>query len=296
MKIFILMMAGILNASLNSLSLAATFHDAIGRTVTLESPPQRIVCLAPNLTEIVYYIGLGDRIAGVTNFSYYPPQAAQKPRIGTYVNLNAEKIIDLAPDLAIGTADGNSRGIVRLLDQAKIPVYIVNPRNVMNIIDAIASLGKVLGVEKKARELSEQLRNQVHAVAEKTKGIKRPLVFLQINLKPIITVNKNTFHNDLIRLAGGRNMEEDRANTYPRISIEEVIRRRPEIIIISSMEQGGRFENAKKEWMKWTNIPAVKNGRVYLMASDLLDRPSPRMIEGLKILAKLIHPEIEWAP
>lgn len=273
---------------------AATFIDAIGAEVNLDNNPVRIVPLAPSLTEILYYLGLGDRVVGVTTYSNYPPDAREKPGIGSYMNLNVESIISLSPDLAIGTKDGNSREDVELLKEAGIPLYVVNPRNVMEVIETIEEIGDVCGVTGKALKLTEGLTARLKRVEALTASSQRPVVFLQINLRPVMTVNKNTFHNDIIRLAGGINMTADESVTYPRLGIEEVIRRGPDIIIISSMERGGEFEEAKKEWMTWTSVPAVKNNRIYLFESDLLDRPSQRLIDGLEAMARLIHPEIEW--
>jgi len=288
------MVAGLIVLCWISLSPAATFTDALGRVVTLRSPPKRIVCLAPSVTEILYYLRLGDRIVGVTQFSYYPPEAAHKPKVGSYINLNVERIITLNPDLVIGTADGNKPGVVKLLEQAGIPVYIVNPRNVMDAIGTIDTLGELCGVWERAKELSSRLRARADHVFERTMSLRKPLVFLQINMKPIMTVNRNTFHHDVIRLAGGENMSQDEPFTYPRISVEEVIQKKPEVIIISSMERGGRFEMVRNEWQKWSSIPAVKEGRIYLIESDLLDRPSPRIVKGLENMARVIHPEVEW--
>ena len=273
---------------------AATFRDALGRTVDLNTPPIRIVSLAPSLTETLYYLGLGDRIVGVSQFSYYPPEATHKPKIGSYNNLNVESIITLDPDLAIGTVDGNKAGEVKLLEQAGIPVYIVNPRNVRDAIDTITTLGDLCGVGEKAEELSSRLNTRVNHIFERTGALTRPLVFLQINLKPIMTVNKNTFHHDVIRLAGGENMAQDEPITYPRISVEQVLLKNPDVIIISSMERGGRFERAREEWLKWKEMSAVKQGRIHLVDSDLLDRPSPRIVQGLETMARLIHPEVRW--
>ncbi|MDY6971333.1 MAG: cobalamin-binding protein [Thermodesulfobacteriota bacterium] len=273
---------------------AATFRDALNRTVVLNSPPVRIVSLAPSLTEILYCLGLGDRIVGVSQFSCYPPEATSKPRVGSYNDLNVERIITLDPDLAIGTVDGNREGEIRFLEQAGIPVYIVNPRNVIEAIVTIKTLGDLCGVGEKAEELSSRLNRRVNHIFEKTKPLTRPLVFLQINLKPIMTVNRNTFHHDVIRLAGGENMAQDEPVTYPRISIEQVLLKNPDIIIISCMEQGGRFERAREKWLKWKDVPAVKQGRIHLVDSDLLDRPSPRIVQGLETVARLIHPEVKW--
>ena len=139
------------------------------------------------------------------------------------------------------------------------------------------------------------MAGRLERIIRKTAGLARPTVFLQINIRPIMTVNKNTIHNDVIRLAGGRNMTRDLPVTYPRISREEVLAGRPDVIIISSMERGGRFERARQEWLKWPSIPAVRNKRVYLVDSDLIDRPSPRIIRGLEIMAELIHPEVHWS-
>jgi iron complex transport system substrate-binding protein len=270
----------------------ATFHDALGREVRLEDPPQRVIGLAPSITEILYYLGLGDKVVGATQFSSFPPEAARKPRVGSYVNLNVESIIDLSPDLIIATKDGNERRDVELLEQAGIPVFVVNPRNVQGVIQTIKDVGTVCGAVERAKAQSHRLASRVDRIVQKTRSLPKPLVFVQIQVKPIMTVNRDTFHHDLIRLSGGRNMTGNEPITYPRISLEEVIRRKPEVILISSMERGGRFEKARREWFEWASIPAVQTGRVHLIDSDLIDRPSPRLIEGLEAMARFIHPEV----
>ncbi len=270
------------------------FKDSLGRKLVLEKDPCRIVSLAPNITEILYYLGLGDRVAGVTDYSYYPPEALDKPKVGSYIDSNIEKIISLSPDLVIGTKDGNQPSVVYLLEHAGIPVYVVNPRNVRDIISTIGEIGALCGVSEKARLLVDRLNKRLEAVQKAVGSVNRRLVFLQINLSPIMTVNKNTYHNDLICLAGGKNMTAHEPITYPRISIEEVIRKGPDVIIISSMDRKGEFEKAKEEWMEWSSIPAVKNNRVYLIDSDLIDRPSQRVLDGLEAMARLIHPEVNW--
>lgn len=272
----------------------AAYRDALDREVVIYEPPRRIIPLAPSLTEILYHLGLGDKVVGVTNHCNYPPDAAAKPKVGSYINLNVEQIVSLAPDLVIGTVDGNERAVVEILEKAGIPIYLVNPRNVREAILTMALLGELCGVEQAAKALAAELTGRVDQVVLMTASREKPLVFLQINLQPIMTVNSRTMHHDLIRLSGGRNMTAEEPITYPRIGMEEIIRRQPDVILISSMERGGRFEKAKEEWLKWTSIPAVKTGRVHLIDSDLIDRPSPRVVEGLEIMAKLIHPGIDW--
>jgi iron complex transport system substrate-binding protein len=294
LKFPLVIMIGVLMILSAGAAPCETFKDALGREVHIPEAPQRIVPLAPSLTEILYDLGLGDRVVGVTNHCNYPPEAALKPKVGSYINLNAEMIVSLAPDLVLGTVDGNEKIVVELLERARIPVYVVNPRNVREAVETVAVLGEVCGVREKGKSLSLALSARVNRVVTKTSGLENPLVFLQIHLHPIMSVNSRTIHHDLLRLAGGRNMTAGEPITYPRISIEEVIQRQPEIILISSMESGGRFEKAREGWLKWTSIPAVKNGRVHLIDSDLIDRPSPRVVEGLESMARLIHPEIPW--
>ncbi|MBW2610339.1 MAG: cobalamin-binding protein [Deltaproteobacteria bacterium] len=274
--------------------LCATFKDSLGREVELAQEPERIVSLAPNITEILYSLGLGERVVGVTRFSYYPAEAAKKPKVGSYIHLNVEKIIILSPDLVIGTVAGNNPGVINLVEQAGIQAFIVNARDIQQVLETIIDVGQVCGVPDKADLLAMNLRSRLEKVRQKIGARRKPLVFLQINLKPIMTVNSNSFLHDLIRQAGGINMAKDLKITYPRISIEEVIRRKPEVIIISSMERGKRFETARQDWLKWRSIPAVKNNRVHLIDSDLIDRPSPRIIDGLEAMARIIHPDVEW--
>jgi len=275
-------------------ALCATFRDALDREVVLHEAPMRIIPLAPNLTEILYRLGLGGRVVGVTTHCNFPPEVTVKPKVGSYINLNVEQIVSLAPDLVIATVGGNERAVVEIIERAGITVYVVNPGSVRETIQTIAILGELCGVEQEAKALAAELTRRIDKVVQMAGSREKPLVFLQINLSPIMTVNRRTIHHDLIQLAGGRNMAAQESITYPRISMEEIIRRQPDVILISSMERGGRFEKAREEWFNWTSIPAVRTGRVHLIDSDLIDRPSPRVVEGLETMAKLIHPGIDW--
>jgi len=230
-------------------SQSAFFTDDMGRELSLDYEPERIVTLAPSLTEIVYFLGLGERVVGVTKYSSYPPDAARKPAVGSYVDLNVEMIVGLSPDLVISTADGNQPVAIELLEKAGIPVFVVNPRNLRDVIETLVDIGEVCGVYDRARGMAAELSARVDVIASKTAGRERPLVFLQVNAKPIMTVNASTYSSDLVRLAGGRNMSDDEPITYPRISIEEVIRQKPDVIVISSMERNGEFEEIRQQWL-----------------------------------------------
>jgi len=267
--------------------------DEAGRRVAVPDEPQRIVSLAPSVTEILFALGLGERVVGVTEFSNHPAEAASKPKVGSFVRLNAERILDLKPDLAVGTVDGNRLDLVRLLEDAGVAVYAVNPQSVDGMIRTVAGLGAACGVPARGDALSRDLRSRLSRVAERTRGSKRPRVFLQINTRPIMSVNRNTLHHDVIRLAGGENLTADHAIPYPRVSLEEILNRGPDVILISSMERGGAFEAARQAWFQWNTIPAVRTGRVHLIDSDLIDRASPRVIQGLEAMADLLHPRQE---
>lgn len=273
---------------------AGTFQDALGREVRLASLPQRIIALAPSVTETLFLLGLGERVVGVTEFSDHLPEAAHKPKVGSFIHLNVEKIIDLKPDLVIASADRYRPGLLELLDQAGVKAYVVNPKNLLQVIECVKGIGRVCGVSERADALAMNLTNRLDRVVEKTRARRKPLVFFQINIKPIMTVNRDTLHHDLIRLAGGENLFGDEPLTYPRITVEEVLRRKPEAIILSSMERGGLFEKARQEWLRWKSIPAVRGGQVFLIDSDITDRPSPRAFLGLERIARLLHPEVIW--
>ena len=269
-----------------------TYVDEMGREVDVPSAPERIVSLAPSITETLFHLNLGDRVAGVTEFSNYPDAARKKPKVGSYINLNVEKIVSLNPDLVIAIADGNKKESVGALDRLGLSVYAVNPKCVHDILKTIENIGEITGCKDRAGKLVEELKSRMDYILSHTKDINRPRVFLQIGINPIVTVGRDTFHNDLISMAGGFNISGNEKTKYPQYSLEEILVRSPDIIVISSMHRGGGFERKKEEWTRWKNIPAVKNERIYIIDSDLLDHPSPRIVDGLEALAEIIHPEV----
>ncbi len=268
--------------------------DQLGRDVHIPQPPRRIVTLAPSITEIVFYLGLGDRVVGVTRFSNYPDEANLKPRVGSYTDLNVERIISLAPDLVLGTRDGNQPGSVRLMEQAGLTVFILDTKDLDQVIETIVTVGRLCSISNKAIRMAGDLEHRIERLRQKVQSHPKPRVFFQINPRPIMSINKETFLHDLISLAGGRNIAAEATIKYPRISIEEVIQRKPEVIIVAGMKQGRSLEEARRRWLEFPLIPAVKNGRVHLIDSDLTNRPSPRIVQGLETMARLIHPELKW--
>jgi iron complex transport system substrate-binding protein len=274
-----------------SYSTERTFKDEVGREVTFPFPPKRIVSLAPNITEILFGLGLDEEIVGVSIHCNFPEKTRTKVRVGSYINLDYEKITSVTPDLIIATGAGNTRGMVDRLEQLGLPTYVIYPKNFKDILKSIIHIGQVVNREKEARAITEGMKKRTQRVIELTKDLPRPKVFIQIGDAPMVTVGKGSFADDLIRLAGGENIAGKEKEEYPRFGMEEILKRSPEVIVISSMNPKGDYQKILQEWNRWKTVPAVKNGRVHLINSDLIDRPSPRIIDGLEELASILHPE-----
>jgi iron complex transport system substrate-binding protein len=276
-----------------SISYSATqkFKDEVGREVAFSFPPKRIVSLAPNITEILFSLGLDEEIVGVSIHCNFPEKAKGKARVGSYISLDFEKITSLKPDLIIATGAGNTRDMVDRLEKLGFQTYVIYPKKFDDILKSIAHIGQVVNRDREARVIIEGMRKRSQRVTELTKGLPPPKVFIQIGDVPIVTVGKGSFADDLIRLAGGENISGKEKEVYPRFGMEEILKRSPEVIVISSMNPRGDYQKILQEWARWKTIPAVKNGRIHLIDSDLLDRPSPRIIDGLEELARVLHPE-----
>lgn len=268
-----------------------TVTDEAGRQVSVPDDPRRIVSLAPSITEILFALQQEHRLQGVTQFSDYPPEAREYPKVGSYVRLDLERIVALQPDLCVAIRDGNPREVVERLERLGIPVYVVNPKDLEGIMHTILRMGRLLGAGEQAEALVEDMAFRIQKVKDRVAGHDhRPGVFFQIGLSPIVSVGSESHIHQLIELAGGKNLTEG-PTLYPRFSFEQVLHLAPDIIILTSMTRGVPVEEISREWGQWPNLPAVRNGRVLVVDSNLFDRPSPRLVDGLELLADLIHPE-----
>ena len=276
-----------------SLSHSATlkFVDEVGRKVPVPFPPKKIISLAPNITEVLFRLGLDREIVGVSIHCNFPEKARRKIQVGSYINLDFEKIIFLKPDLVIATGTGNTRNMVERLEKLGFPTYVIFPKNFDGILQSIDHLGRVVNREKEAEAIIQEMKRRRQRVIERTQGLPRPKVFLQIGEFPIVTVGKGSFGDNLIDLAGGENIARNEKKMYPRLGKEEILKRSPEVILISSMNPKGDYQRLLQEWSRWKMIPAVRNGRIHMIDSDLIDRPSPRIIDGLEEITKVLHPE-----
>ena len=275
-----------------SLIHGRVYLDEVGRKVSITPYPKRIVSLTPSITETLFALGLDKEIVGVTMFCNYPEGVRSKPKVGGFTNTSLEKVVSLSPDLIIGTSDGNRRETVEQFERVGLPVYVVNPVSLEEIFRMVLDIGRITGKEDAARKLILSLRRRVGSVVLKIRQVKKPRVLLLLSADPLIAVGRNTLHDKLITLAGGLNVAGGDRIKYPRYSIEEVMVKQPDVIIMTSMKREENFARLKNKWKKWKSIPAVRNDRIYMIDTDLITRPSPRIVDGLEEIVKIIHPEL----
>ena len=268
-----------------------TLTDQTGRRVTVPLHPLRVIALAPSAMEIVCAVGGREQLAGRTRFSDYPAGAAGLPVVGSYVHLDNEKIAALRPDLCIALKDGTPYVTVQALKRLGIPVFGVINDSLESVLEAVRLIGEVLDHEHEAARVATSLLARITTVRDRVAHAATiPGVFYQIDMNPIMAAGQGTYIDELITLAGGRNVAAEAAG-YPRYSMEQALALMPEVIVIPSMDRSGTRKTMVAAWKKWPHIPAVGTDRILQVNSDLFDRPSPRLVDGLEILARTLHPE-----
>ncbi len=276
-----------------NISCARTVSDEIGRSINISETPQRIVSLAPGITETLFALGLEDRIAGVTTFCDWPAAARAKTRIGGFTNPSIEKIISLQPDLILATADGNRKDTVEQLERLGLPVYVTNPTDTKGVLRSILNIGKITNREKEAGSLVAKLEKRLNDISSQVRHKRKPRVFFQLGLEPVITAGRGTLINEVIERSGGVNVAGHDIANYPSYSAEGIMGAAPEIIIFAPMINDKEFAAVKKYWRKFEQIPAVKNSKIYPIDANLINRASPRIIEAIETMALIFHPEIK---
>ncbi len=270
---------------------AQTITDDAGRAIALKSSPTRIVSLAPSNTEVLYALGLGDRVVGVTQYCDYPPEAKQKPNIGGFSKIDLERVVGLNPDLVLATNIHN-KTVVPELEKRGITVVVVEPKNVDDVLAKITFVGKITGASDAAAKLTAQMKTRIDGVAAKTATAKvKPRVFYEID-KTLYTPGPGSFIDDMIAQAGGMNIAADAKSAYAQLSAEVIIAKDPQVILLGDMNFGESPESVKAR-PGWSNISAVKNGRIVPLSDEnLVSRPGPRIVDGLEMLARALYPEL----
>jgi iron complex transport system substrate-binding protein len=265
--------------------------DDLGRLVTINGTPERIISLAPSNTEILFALGLGDRVVGVTMYCDYPPEAQDKEKVGDYYGPDIEKIIALQPDLVLAT-DFHRFDLIPALEQQGVAVFAVAPQTLDDVLESIQKIGQIADKEAEALELVDRMTSKIEEIEEQTKELEeKPRVFYMTWQDPMWTIGRATWIDDLINISGGVNIFSQYFESGAMVEIEWVILLNPEIIITSEWSY---------EWAlnatELASTNASQTGRIYTFDDDLAQRPGPRLVEGLEWFAYLIHPEIFEEP
>ena len=252
----------------------AVIIDGLDREILMEKAPQRLISLAPSITENLYALGLGDKVVGVSDYSNYPPEAQEKPIIGDALNLNYEQILMLEPDLIIGDAQV-VRTFISKLDELGLPVLAINPTNLPELMDALLLLGEATGAQEKALEVVAEMKDKIRYVQGTLGDLsedERPLVFVEIWNEPLMTCGPGSFMQELIELAGGRNLAADAPGAWVEYSSELVVEKDPDVILLT-----WPYEDEVMARSAWQTVKAVKQGRVVTVDSEPFVRTTPRL-------------------
>ena len=270
-----------------------TYIDDMGRGVNIDKVPQRIVSHVPSITETLFALGLGERVVGVSDYCDYPEEAKLKPSVGDYFNPSIETIVAQAPDLVL--TDGHSESI-KGLEALGINFFVIDPQDIDGILEDIELLGKITGVEKKAKALVSEMNGslaQVVSHVENAPKVRVFYVFDATDLNNPWTAGPGSFVDSLITMAGGENIAAKAQGAWVQFSIEQLVSSDPEIIMIdASMGTAVVSEEELRAHPAWQGVTAVKQDRIYTIDGDLVNRSGPRIIQGLEEMAEIIHPEL----
>lgn len=268
-----------------------TITDIYGSNITVDKEPQRIVALAPSIVEVLYKLDLGDKIVGVTDYCDYPAEAKDKTKVGSFNGVNIEKIVEQKPDIVLAGSGMSKEEYQKLLDM-NIKVVVAESRTLSEVADTFTMIGKVTGAEDKAKILVDEFNGRINEIKDKVKGANKVKAYYVISFgkEGDWTGGSGTFISDLISLAGGENIAED-AEGWNQYSIEKIVEKNPDIIILSDMVANGTKDILDNE-KGYRETNAVKNDKVVILDSNLIQRPGPRVVEGLEIIAKALHPEL----
>ncbi|MGH9572400.1 MAG: ABC transporter substrate-binding protein [Candidatus Acidiferrales bacterium] len=264
--------------------------DKVGRHMTVPTDVRRIVSLAPNLTEIVYALGAGDRLVGDTNLCDTPPEAKSKPHVGNPQDPSLEAIVGLHPDVVLASGSINVPETADTLLKVGVPVYTTYPRTVRQMLDSITEIGALIGASAKGEALKASLRARLDTLQVKLGD--RPLshVLFLVSVSPPYSIGINTFIADALRWAGTESVLVTDQN-WPQPSFEEILRIQPDYIVITADYPGDTSQSDDlRSSPQWNNLMAVKLGRI-VTVSDKFDRPSPGLVDAIEQLAHAVHPE-----
>jgi iron complex transport system substrate-binding protein len=264
-----------------------TLTDELGRTVTVPDHPHRLICLVPSVADDIYALGAGSDVIAVSEFTKYPKEASLKPSIGVQMTPSIERIVSFHPDLVVGSADSNRVETVDQLEQVGIAVFMLDPHGIEGILASLSSLGKAIGREETAARLASELRARLDAVRANVKDKPVIRVFMPIWYDPVITIGRRAFITEMIAAAGGKSITDDLGQEWPQISLETVIERTPEALVLVRSSRMSIKDVQNRPG--WNTLPAIRNHRIYLV-DERVELPSVSAFDALEDLARQLHP------
>lgn len=260
---------------------ANAVQDDLGRSVAIRADVKRVISLAPSITEMVYAVGAGDKLVGVTTYCNYPEAANSVQKVGDTMTPDLEKIVALRPDVILISTDSQLEAFMRMLDERGIAVYVIQSKDIDDVLGDMERLGELLGTKSEATAAVGDLRRRVESATSAPAA--EPLkVFVQISREPLFTIGADSFITKLVAQAGAVSVTKDIATAYPKLSKETAAAANPDVIILSESDDNREPNDALK------NSNAVKNGRVFRIPADVLSRPGPRSVDALEQMAKMM--------
>jgi iron complex transport system substrate-binding protein len=261
--------------------------------------PQRIVSLSPNLTEILFALGLGDRVAAVSSNCDWPPEAKTKPKVGTFWQPNPEAIIAARPDLLVCESFDQQMTVAKTLKRTGLNILTLRVESIGELFSAITEIGQAAGCSAAAEQLAADIRSRLDHIRAVSSSTRKARVLWVVQTEPLRVAGVNTFVNEIVELAGGQNAVAPTIDQYPAVGTEEIISCGAEVIIQSAMGAENIHKQqiaAEQFWSRFTNLPAVKNKRIYVIDADTVLRLGPRLPQGLQTTAQCLHPELFTQP
>jgi len=269
-------------------------------TSGLSAQPRRIVSTTPSITEILFALGLGEHVVGVSTYCRYPAEAARLPKVGTFLSPDPERILALQPDLVV--IEKNPLQLAERLSALKLKVLELDPNALPDIYRAIERLGEATGTRERARSLNMRIRGQLEEVRRRASRLPRRSTMFIVGRLPgtlegLVAVGGGSYIGALMEVAGGSNVFHDSSSAYLKVSIEDVLARDPQTIIdMGDMAAGGQMSEAQRQaaialWRRYPLIAAVRHGRVFAVAADIFVVPGPRAVDAARALARMLHPE-----
>jgi iron complex transport system substrate-binding protein len=277
------------------IGLFIPFTNPIQNNTEIQEKPERIVSLAPNLTEILFELGLGEKIVGVTSDSDYPAEATNKKKVGTFWQPNTEVIIACKPDLVVTLDFEQQKTVAETLNRLGYKAMILKADKIEELWTAIQMIGTATGCRQRADELTENIKSKLSKLQSKTISADRVRILWVIQPEPLRVAGRNTFINELIELASGENAIGPTIQQYPSMSIEELLACDAEVIIQSAMDSVNiekQQQAAEHYWSKYPNLPAVRNKRIYVLNSGAMLRLGPRLPQAVEEIGRCIFPDI----